>query len=209
MAFAPFTIIEAEPHGREELFERIRRVGMLLDPARRPYADTSLELREMPFGEIRPAQRYVLTDELLKVRHLTWELARLGFDPLDLDGYLSLRIKGHDDPIDLLPPVVELSLEADGSAVNLLNDGMHRLYAGRLSWKTPRVLLISGVPSSVPYYAYPLPGPDPWGDVTVLEGDKVPGGFIKKWHRIPDNKRLYRNFNAAFSNVGGPRGGGA
>jgi len=28
----------------------------------------------------------------------------------------------------------------------------------------------------------------------------------KKFHRIRENKKLYRNFNSAFLNVGGPRG---
>ncbi|MDR1040372.1 MAG: hypothetical protein LBR80_09445 [Deltaproteobacteria bacterium] len=209
MAFVPFTVLKAEPHGPDELFERIRRVGMLLNQERRPYLEASLELKEMTYAEIRPAQRYVLSDCLLKVRRLDWELKRLGFDMLALDGYLTLTIEGADGQVDLLPPVVERLSEADGRENNVVNDGMHRLYAGWLSWKTPRVLLIKGVPQDAPYYAYPVPGPDPWDRATVLPGDRVPDGFIKKWHRIEDNKRLYRDFNSAFTNVGGPRGGGA
>ncbi|MDR1314623.1 MAG: hypothetical protein LBQ12_13280 [Deltaproteobacteria bacterium] len=209
MAFEPFTILRAEPHGRQELLERIRRVGMLLDPERKPYLEADIALRSMPYSEIRPAQRYVLSDGLLKARHLDWELKRLGFDMLALDGYLTLTVEGADEAVDLLPPVVERLTEADGSRNNVLNDGMHRLYAGWLSWRTPKVLLVRNVPADAPYYAYPIPGPAPWESVTVIEGDRVPDGFIKKWHRLRDNKRLYRNFNSAFSNVGGPRGGGA
>ncbi|MDR3152748.1 MAG: hypothetical protein LBW85_00405 [Deltaproteobacteria bacterium] len=209
MAFTPFTVLQAEPHGREEFFERMRQVGMLLDPDRRPYAEAELVLGDLPYEEIRPAQRYVLTDELFKVRQLDWELKRLGLDMLGLDGYLTLRLEGVPEPVDLLPPVVERIREADGSENNVLNDGMHRMYLGRVSWRTPRVLLVKNLPKDTPYYAYPLPGPDPWGQVTVIEGDKVPSGFVKKWHRVPDNKRLYRDFNSAFLNVGGPRGGGA
>ncbi|MDR1080955.1 MAG: hypothetical protein LBQ79_08325 [Deltaproteobacteria bacterium] len=209
MTFEPFRILRAEPHGREELLDKIRRVGMLLDPSRKPYIDAEIDLRRMPYAEIRPAQRYVLADGLLKVRHLDWELKALGFDMLDIDGYLTLTVEGAEGGVDLLPPVVERLAEADGSVNNVLNDGMHRLYAGRLSWRVPRVVFVRGVPEDAPYYAYPIPGPDPWDGVTVIGGDRVPDGFIKKWHRVPDNKRLYRDFNTAFSNVGGPRGGGA
>ncbi|MDR2611321.1 MAG: hypothetical protein LBG06_00225 [Deltaproteobacteria bacterium] len=209
MTFVPFTIREAERHGREELFARIREVGMLLDPARHPYRDAALELVSMPYSSIRPAQRYALADELLKVRHLDWELRRLGLDMLNLDGYLTLTLQGDPEPVDLLPPVVERIREADGSEHNVLNDGMHRMYAGMLSWRIPRVLLIRDIPPDTPYYAYPVPGTDPWDRVDILPGGEVPAGFIKKWHRVPDNKRLYRDFNSAFRNVGGPRGGGA
>jgi hypothetical protein len=209
MAFRPFKIARAEPRSLDELLGGIRRVAMLQDPGRRPYEGATLKVTHVPYSEIRPAQRYVLSDGLLKVRHLDWELRRLGLDMLDMDGYLTLWLEGSDEPVDLLPPVLEVTREADGSVHNLLNDGMHRLYAGRLSWRVPRVLLCADLPHDTPYYAYPIPGPDPWGDVTVIQGDRVPDGIIKKWHRIPDNKRLYRDFNSAFSNVGGPRGGGA
>jgi hypothetical protein len=209
VAFTPFTLLRAEPHGKDELLEKIRLVGMLLDPGKRPYEKATLTLVRLPFSEIRPAQRYVLADGLLKVRHLDWELKRLGYDMLDLEGYLTLHISGSEEPVDLLPPVVELTREADGSENNLLNDGMHRMYAGRLSWRIPKVLLAKNLPEEAPYYAYPVPGPDPWGEVETVPGDRVPDGFIKKWHRVPDNKRLYRDFNTAFKNVGGPRGGGA
>jgi hypothetical protein len=70
------------------------------------------------------------------------------------------------------------------------------------------VVLVEDLPPQCPYYAYPIPGAAPWDQVAVIEGDKVPAGIIKKWHRTSDNKRLYRDFNSAFQNVGGPRGQG-
>jgi hypothetical protein len=39
----------------------------------------------------------------------------------------------------------------------------------------------------------------------VEERDDLPPGYLKKWHRIENYHALYRNFNSAFSNVGGPR----
>ena len=125
-----------------------------------------------------------------------------------LDGYVTLRTDRSDEPIDLLPPVVEAIPEADGSVVNVINDGMHRLYAGRLAWRRPVVVLAEGLPERYTYYAYPIPGDSPWDQVTILEGGTVPAGLIKKWHRTADNKKLYRDFNSAFQNVGGPRGQG-
>ncbi len=65
----------------------------------------------------------------------------------------------------------------------------------------PEVLLVRGIPKTLPYYAFPLPGG--WDKVEEL--DALPAGYLKKWHRIANYHALYRNFNSAFSNVGGPR----
>jgi hypothetical protein len=80
------------------------------------------------------------------------------------------------------------------------------MYVARLEWKTPQVAYIRGIPAGYPYYAYPIPGDNCWDVVKILEGSHIPSGLIKKWHRISDNKTLYRNFNSSFTNVGGPRG---
>ncbi|MDR1546112.1 MAG: hypothetical protein LBU12_05250 [Deltaproteobacteria bacterium] len=208
MTFAPFTVTKVERHDQAELFDRLRQVVMLKDPLARPYAQAELSLRRLDWDEFRPAQRYVLSDNLHKIQHLEWELARFGLDPLALDGFLTLWTDVSDEPLDLLPPVVELVVEADGSAVNVVNDGMHRLFVGRLEWKRPVAIHVQGLPAEFPYYSYPVPGPRPWDEVKIVEGGAVPAGLIKKWRRIPDDKRLYRNFNSAFRNVGGPRGQG-
>jgi hypothetical protein len=209
MAFAPFKITKTERHPADELLERLRGVVMLKDRSAKPYASARLSLERMPFSQIRPAQRYVLTDGLLKAQCLTFELQERGFDPMALDGWLTIHTDQSPEPIDLLPPVVEAHREADGSFVNILNDGMHRLFAARLEWRLPQVIFASGLPPELPYYAYPIPGDSPWDQVKILEGSHIGAGVIKKWHRTRDNKRLYRDFNSVFQNVGGPRGGGA
>jgi hypothetical protein len=208
MAFIPFIVTEVKLHSLDELIERLRQVVMLKDRETRPYASAHLSLRAMGYEEFRPAQRYVLSDNLRKIQLLEWELARHGIDPLALEGYATILTDQSEEPIDLLPPVIEAVAEADGSVVNVINDGMHRLYAGRLAWRRPKVVLAEGVPPSLPYYAYPIPGASPWDQVAVVEGGSVPAGLIKKWHRTADNKTLYRDFNSAFQNVGGPRGQG-
>jgi hypothetical protein len=208
MAEKAFAITGVEVHDPNELFERMRKVTMLSDREARPYENARLTLKKMRYPDISPAQRYVLTENLLRTRHLEWELEKLGHDLFDINGYLTLRTDLSDEPVDLLPPIVERTPEDDGTHHNVINDGMHRLFNGRLEWKLPTVLHVEDVPKEYPYYAYPIPGPFPWDNVVVLDGNSVPPGFIKKWHRIRDNKLLYRDFNSAFRNVGGPRGGG-
>ncbi|MDR1487893.1 MAG: hypothetical protein LBT62_07900 [Deltaproteobacteria bacterium] len=206
MAFTQFTITKVLPHDVFELENKLREVAMLKDASVRPYAQAKIVLKTMPYEEFRPAQRYVLSDNLAKVQHLNWELSAHGYDLLNLSGYLTVYTDKSDEPIDLLPPIIEGQLEANGLFVNVINDGMHRLYVGRQEWKLPKVVHIVDVPRQYPYYAYPIPGAAPWDEVTILPGDVIPAGLIKKFHRISDNKRLYRDFNSAFLNVGGPRG---
>jgi hypothetical protein len=111
-------------------------------------------------------------------------------------------LQGSDEPIDVLPPVVERSVEADGSIVKILNDGMHRVYLARMERSPIQVVYVREVPNEYPYYAYPLV--NGWNDVEIV--NELPEHYIKKWHRIPNYKTLYRDFNTAFQNVGGPRG---
>lgn len=182
--------------------ENMRRVSMLTKPDELPYRDAHIELETLHTNEIAPAQRYVLTQEILKVRDLRWTLREHGVDLFALDGYVTIWLEGYDDPIDVLPPVVEQSAEADSSVVKILNDGMHRVYLARMERCPIQVVYARNVPHQYPYYAFPLV--NGWSDVEIVS--ELPKGYIKKWHRIKDYKSLYRNFNSGFQNVGGPRG---
>lgn len=186
----------------EDLTERLRRVTMLKRPEIYVYEGAAISLEEMTLDCLHPAQRYVLVQELNKVRQLKWELARFGYDLFRLDGYVKLWLAGEEHPIDLLPPVVEESIERNGRVVNIINDGMHRLYVAYLEWVSPQVIFIRGVPKDLPYYAFPHPAQ--WQGIDLVES--LPEGYLKKWHRIQDYKTLYRNFNSAFEHVGAPRG---
>jgi len=97
---------------------------------------------------------------------------------------------------------VEMQTEASGETHDLINDGMHRCFLAWMEYVNPIVVEIGGVRTDCPYYAYPVRG----GFESVQIVDAIPEGFIKKWHRIRDYKTLYRDFNSAFQNVGGPRG---
>lgn len=195
-------IEHVEHHSPEELIRKMRNVGMLVHPEARLYADAEISLQTFHTDEIAPAQRYVLTGEIAKVRDLRWSLADLGVDLFRLEGYVTIRLKGYDDPIDVLPPVIEESHEADGSTVRILNDGMHRVYLARMERSPIQVVFVRNVPEQYPYYAFPLV--DGWSGVEIVQD--LPDGYIKKWHRIREYKTLYRDFNTAFQNVGGPRG---
>jgi hypothetical protein len=185
-----------------DLISRLRRVTMLKRPEIEVYANAHISLERIAVESLYPAQRYVLSQELLKVRQLSWELERFGYDLFKLDGYLRVWSEGAEQPINLLPPVVEESIERNGRVVNIINDGMHRLYLAYLQWAIPQVIFVRGVPKDLPYYAYPNPGQ--WQGIELI--DALPESYIKKWHRIRDYHALYRNFNSAFENVGAPRG---
>lgn len=200
-----FKITGLERHGPEELLERLRKVRLLKDPQAFPYQEARLELKKISFDQVWPAQRYVLAAGLKKTQNLEWELAKYGVNLFALGGYVTIRTNRSEEPIDLLPPIIEAWTEDDGRQVNIINDGMHRMFVARLEWRRPEVVLVRDLPPQYPYYAYPIPDGD-WGAVTIVEGSEIPAGLIKKWHRRPDNKRLYRDFNSAFVNVGGPRG---
>jgi len=195
-------ITQVERHGVDELIANMRRVSMLTQPDVFPYADAHIELETLHTGEIAPAQRYVLTQEILKVRDLRWALRDHDVDMFELNGYVTIRLEGYDEPIDLLPPVVEHSAEADSGVVRILNDGLHRVYLARMERSIIQVVYVRNVPKQYPYYAFPLV--NGWDDVQIVS--ELPEGYIKKWHRIRDYKSLYRNFNSGFTNVGGPRG---
>ena len=197
-----YTVERVEHFPADDLVARLRRVTMLKRPEVRVYQDAEISLREIPTDGLFPAQRYVLVQELEKVRRLKWELAGKGYDLFRLDGYVKIWFVGEDRPIDLLPPVVEESVERDGRVVNIINDGMHRLYLAYLEWVIPQVIFIRSLSSEFPYYAFP--NPTQWHGIDWMSS--LPEGYVKKWHRIPDYKTLYRDFNSAFDNVGAPRG---
>jgi hypothetical protein len=199
-------ISRVERFDEGELIGRLRRVSMLEDGSALPYKDARIELREMPHGELHPAQRYILSGNVKRLEDLRWSLCEMGFELFKPCGFLRIWFKGREAPIDLLPPIVEESRhDGGGRPINIVCDGMHRVYLSYVQWVTPQVVFIRGIPHEYPYYAYPLRDSD-WGAIEMW--DSIPEGAVKKWHRIRDDKKLYRNFNSAFENVGAPRGAG-
>lgn len=185
----------------EQLIQSLKKVTMLKDPEIEVYNNAFISLEKISPTYLSPPQNYILRDELKKVRQLKWALQEHDVDLFMLDGFVRLFLDGADEPVDLLPPIVEESIERDGSIHFIVNDGMHRVYMALREWIIPQVVLIRGIPKEYPYYAFPVPG----GWNGIEERDDLPINYLKKWHRISNYHALYRNFNSAFSNVGGPR----
>lgn len=196
-------IVRLEKHSEKELLERLRKVSMFTDENKFVYKKASISLEKIHPRYLAPPQSYVLAKELQKVRELRFALLEKGVDLFNLEGYVTIyREEIPDTPIDVMPAVIEESIERDGSIQQIICDGMHRTYLARIEWVIPKVIFIRGLKKELPYYAFPWQGG--WDKVVMRED--LPEGFVKKWHRIENYKSLYRNFNSAFNNVGGPRG---
>jgi hypothetical protein len=152
-------------------------------------------------NDLTPAQRYVLADGVQTILDVADAFTPLGIDVFALRGALLFWPEGSDPaepPIPLLPPMIEESIEADGSKVLLINDGIHRVYAARKRARKLNVVLARGVPPEYPYYAYALP--DGWTQVEELA--ELTEGYQKKAYRNPDNyKALFRDFNEIFEGI--------
>lgn len=194
-------IQSVERFPEDVLVEKLRDVTMLKAPEVKVYDKAFISVETVAVSSLSPPQNYILRSELKKVRDLKWALEDHGIDIYRLDGFVRLMLEGQEETIDLLPPIVEESIERDGSVHLIVNDGMHRVYMAMREWVIPQVVLVRGIPKHLPYYAFPVPG----GWTNIEERDDLPPGYLKKWHRIPDYHALYRNFNSAFNNVGGPR----
>lgn len=199
-------IIAIERHSPEELKACLRRVPLLEQPKVLIYEQALISLEQIHTDCLHPPQNYLWLKELRKTQELRWSLAEHGVDLFRLDGYVTYTIRREDSSeatYDLYPPIVEESIEADGTVALLINDGMHRLYLARLEWVVPQVTYIRGVPKAYPYYAYPRR--QRWEGLDLLADNPDPKVYLKKCHRVRHNKRLYRDFQAVFANVGRSR----
>ncbi len=195
-------IVKIDHFSESILIESLRKVTMLKDPSNYIYKDVFISLEKLNIDSLVPPQNYVLNEELVQKRELKYALAEQGYDLFNLNGFLEFWVEGENEKRTLLPPVVEESIENDGSIMPIVNDGMHRVYLARIERKNPEVIYIRGIPKRYPYYAYPISG----GWDMVERVDHLPEGYVKKWHRIKDNKLLYRNFDSIFANCSKPRG---
>lgn len=167
------------------------------------YQNAHIELLEHVDPEtLVPPQKYILKDGVGVIFDLAENFAKRGIDIFSLRGALLFWLDGsdpdNDPPIPFLPPVVEESCEPDGRLVQLINDGMHRVYAAIKLRKNINIVLVSNVPKEYPYYAYALSG----GWAQVEEISELTDGYKKKEYRNPENyKALFRDFNEIFDGV--------
>lgn len=184
----------------ETLVQKLREVTMLQEPEVRVYEKAQIEVKTLHSSKMSPPQRYVLGKQIMLLQELDFSLKEQGFDFLHLNGYLDVWFGDNELPVGILPPILEQSIENDGSIHWIICDGMHRCYLSRAYFTAPQVVLISHVP--FPYYAYP--NPSGWDEVEMIYEEEK--GLIKKFHRIRENKKLYRNFVPQFGNLSVPRG---
>jgi hypothetical protein len=199
-------ILSVERHTAAELLSRLRRVPLLKQPEILVYDQALISLELIHPDSLHPTQNYVWLQELRKTQELRWSLGAHGLDLFRLDGFVTYTVAqpdGGEVTYDLYPPIVEESMEADGTVALLINDGMHRLYLARLEWVVPQVTYIRGIPREYPYYAFPRQ--ERWAGLDILAENPDPQSYLKKCHRVRDNKRLYRDFQAVFHNVGRSR----
>jgi len=186
-----------------ELLGRLKQTRLRGFDRAEVYRDASLEILEQADpASLTPAQRYVLSDGIQSILDVADTFLTCGIDVFALRGALLFWTEGtdpdRDPPIPFLPPVIEESVERDGSKVLLINDGIHRVYAARKRGRKINVVLARNVPSEYPYYAYALE--DGWAQVRELA--ELQEGYQKKEYRNPENyKALFRDFNAVFEGV--------
>jgi hypothetical protein len=181
--------VDVEPISRDDLLARLRETRLMGYDGARVYEHARLAVEAFDPDALTPAQRYVLMPGVRKILELR---DALDVDIFALDGGIHLHTG--DEVIPFLPPIVERSAEPDGREVWLINDGIHRVYAARLSGSPINVVAVDG--ASHPYYALAAS----WEAVVELE--ELPDGFQKKAYRVPGNyKALFRDFNAVFPGV--------
>lgn len=200
-------ITKIEEYSIKKLIEKLRKVTMLKNPSVKIYKDAFISLEKINTDFLTPPQRYILRDNIKNKLELKFTLEkRIQLNLFNIDGYIEfinndLYSIYYGKTFTLLPPIIEESIEENGKVFNIINDGMHRIYLARLLGIIPKVVFIRGIPKEYPYYAYPLR--NGWDD--VIEIDSIQPNYIKKLHRIEDNKRLYRNFDSVFINCSTPR----
>jgi hypothetical protein len=199
-------IVQVKQHSEDELIARLRRVPLKEQPDILVYRQALISLEFIHTNYLHPPQNYIWLEELRKVQELRWSLKDNGLDMFRLDGFVTYTVREPDGKLisyDLYPPVVEESFEADGALALIINDGMHRVYLARLEWVVPQVVYVRGIPKTYPYYAYPRP--QGWDGLDLLPENPDRETYLKKCHRLRQNKTLYRDFQAVFKNVGGSR----
>lgn len=200
-------VVKVTKHGNEALKQKLKQVTMMKDEKARPYENSTIVMRDFDSRTLSPPQRYVLAKQVLVLRELEWKLNEHGESLLNIDGYLDVTFvrQGEEFVVGVLPPIIEeQEFEIVPHRQDVICDGMHRCYLALTMRRKIKCVHISDIPLEFPYYAYPVEGG--WNNLELLHGRPKGEFYIKKWHRTPDNKKLYRNFVPQFGNLSEPRG---
>ena len=194
-------VIKVKKFSEKELIKRLKLVRMLKAPQKQPYKDAVITLEKLDTSELCCPQRYLIEQNLMEIAELDWEMKRFGVDIFNLDGFVRFKMEGENFERDILPIIVEESIEANGRIANIVCDGMHRAFVARTRWLIPQVAFIRGIPKQFPYYNYPVAKGDKWDKLDLFPSLPLPDGYIKKWVRAKNYKAFYKDFNSQFKNV--------
>lgn len=182
-----------------ELLKKLTEVKLLRSNIK-PYKNAHITYRVDYPEKYLPCQNYILQKQVDIIKEIdAYCHSTLNVRINNLKGYL--RIHTDEGITTFTPPIIEVDHFLN--RVELINDGMHRMYYFMKYITDPvRMIIVDG--ASCPYYAYPTK----WDNVKLLN-DFIPEDFKKKEHRIKEYKTLYRDFNTVFEDpVGKPRGKG-
>jgi len=185
-----------------DLVSKLREVRLVGFGQPLIYADSKITTRRVwDFSQATPAQNYVINAQVDRVLELRKALRDYSVNIFNLDGYVEYTHEGQE--YTCLPPILESSSDAQGYQVDIVVDGMHRLMAARDGLNVINVIHIARVPSSYPYYAWPIT----WREVARVDKRPDKGGR-KSYRREGDSyKDLFRDFNAVFPNAQPSRAG--
>lgn len=197
-------ITKVTKQSEKKLIEKLYNISLMKNPEIKPYQNTLISLEKIAISSLSPTQRYIMKTELEKVKKLYQELKNHNTDLFNLNGYATIYLEEHPDfPIDVLPIIIEESIEKNGNIHLIVNDGMHRCYTALELNIIPQVIYVRGVDTdNYPYYAYPLK--HGWKNKFDFL-DIIPKNYTKKHYRREDYSYLYRNFNSQFNNTSGMR----
>src|SRR5512147_1138545 len=112
-------IIKHELLSEADLLSRLKRTRLRGFDRAEVYRDATLEVLETDPEALTPAQRYVLQEGVRAILDVADAFEPLGVDLFALRGALLFWPEGsdpaNDPPIPFLPPVIEESIERDGS----------------------------------------------------------------------------------------------
>ncbi len=193
----------------EKLIEEIRRVP--LKNSREdgtkvfPYEKAKINLREMYAEELNPGSKYLLQPAFEFQINLRNSLIQdHGIDSLKLSG--GYEVENEKEELWLLiPPIIEVSeetvkyIDTRGdieynnpikTKLNIIVDGLHRSYVGKIIQSSLSVIHIFGVPDEYPFYALA----NQWNEIKIMQ-DTPQKMEEKKNYRRKDSYALYRDFD--------------
>lgn len=201
-------ILQYKKHSKDELIDKLRKVTLLHSSKTASpiyvFKNADIELGEVIVSSIVPSQFYYLEKSLSKVGEIQKALKEDNIDLFNLDGFINYHTNESDIEYNLLPVIIELQKEIDGSINPIILDGIHRVILARKeNLQRIQVVKIANVSKDFPYPAYV--NSRGWDE--VLPVMVPPQQKDKRNWRFPieEVSKYYRDLNSVFANIGEQR----